>query len=194
MKKSILLTIIALLFTSCAVSSLQIERNSELVLRQNSQKYALGSSQDRTLLRFTNLDITQNSIKSSSGNTLFYEQIIVDQAYEFSLGSLVTLKIIFDLSKSNLVYNSSSLKFLQLRVKENEYVNIVAETSALQDMSYVYGYTNEEFLNLAKSMGITIQSDKLENAVTLGKPITKWSQTRLIVEPILQPFDKRSMF
>ncbi len=193
MKNLTLLIIIALLFSSCAPSSLQVEQNGELVLQHDSKVYTLGSSGDSNLLRFVNLAITQSSIKSTSNATLFYEQIIVDQAYEFSRGSVETLKIIFDLSKSNVVYGSGTILLVQLQVNRDAYVNIMAEISATQDMSYIYGYSNEEYLSMAKELGLELDSSSLRKVLRPKASITKWNQTRLIIEPILQPFDKRSI-
>jgi len=194
MKNLILLIIIALLFSSCAVSSLQVQEDKRLVLQSDSKVYMLGLAQDTNLLRFVNLDITQNSIKRDSGSVLFYETIIVDQAYEFSRGSIETLKIIFDLSKSNVVYSSGNLLFVQLQVDDGRYVNIMAEVSAIQDMSYVYGYSNEEYLNLLRETGLNVDAATLKKALKVKSSITKWSQTRLIIEPILQALDKRGRF
>jgi len=194
MKKSILLLIITLLLSSCAVSSLQIESTDELVLKQNSKDYDIGKSVDSNLLRFVRLDITQNSIKANSSSTLFYEQIITDQAYQFSRGSVETLQIIFDFSKSNIIYKSGNLLFVQFEVNDGKYLNLIAEISALQDMSYVYGYTNEEFIAMAKKMELDIDIADVRKSFIPKQPITKWSQTRLIIEPILEPFGKRDSF
>ena len=194
MKKIILFLLITLFFTSCAVSSLNVEEDSQLVLKQNSKDYKLGVSQGSNFLRFMNIDVLQSSVISNTKTSLFHEKVLVDHAYEFSRGSIETLKIIFDLSKSNLLYRSGNLLFLQLQFQEDKYINLFVEKSSIQDISYLYGYSNDELMNLAASLDIKLDAVKMRPAVIVTQPLSKWSQTRLILEPLLQPFDKRGRF
>jgi len=188
------MVLIGLVFNACTPSSLEVASNSEIILHYDSKSYLFSKElKSSEHLGFQKMDIYKNSALASEGGLLFYEKVTMDLEYEFKYGSVTTLKYIFDVSKTNIVYSSGNILLLQLRLKTGDYINLMAEKSGVQDMSYVYGFSNKELLSVASTL--KTGHYELQNVVRLKGSITEWTQTKLILNPLIKPmFSRRSPF
>ncbi|MEA3370545.1 MAG: hypothetical protein U9Q40_04330 [Campylobacterota bacterium] len=193
MKNFILMTIITLLISACAPSSLKVNSNNELILQHNSKEYAFpGTIVDSDSLSFQKIDVEQVTLKESNGEKFYYEQVTIDIDYEFQYGSITTLKYIFDVSRTNIIHKSSNILLMQLRVEDDKYINLMAEISATQDMAYIYGFSNRKLLKIANELNA--QRYEIKNSYELTKPKTEWSQEKLLLQPLIKPMFRRGPF
>ena len=65
----------------------------------------------------------------------------------------------------------------------------MAETSGMQDMAYIYGFSNEKLLKIANEL--KADGYEIKNAFHLRKPLTEWTQEKLILQPLIQPMFRR---
>jgi len=193
MKNLILPILIALFLSACSPSSLKVNSMDELVLKHNSKSYLFANKiQSSKTLSFQNIDVEQKTAIDSNGATLYYEQLLVDINYEFQYGSVTTLKYIFDVSRTNIIYQASNLLVIQLQIEKNQYINLMAETSGMQDMAYIYGFSNEKLLKIVNEL--KADGYEIKNAFHLRKPLTEWSQQKLILQPLIKPMFRRGRF
>jgi len=189
MKKIIFTIFIVSIFTACSVSSLAFNSQKKLLLQHNSNSYLLNTKvQEESFLSYQYIDIQRVSLKNEKNIKLFYENITMDINFEFRYSSLQTLKIIFDVNRTNLIYKKSNLLLTQFMLKDGSYINLMAETSGTQDMAYAYGFSNEEFKKIAKELGV--KDVAFKDVVLLRKYISKWNQTKLILEPLVRPIGR----
>ena len=194
MKNILYMIIIALTFTACTPSSLDIASTKEISIKIDSQPYLFSKDiKSAKRLGFQKMDIYQYSALSSDGGLLFCENVTMDLEYEFMYGSITTLKYIFDVIKTNIIYSSGSTLLIQLRLVTGDYINLLADKSGFQEMQYVYGFSNQELLSIASNL--KAENYELKEAVRLKGSITEWTQTKLILQPLIKPmFNRRSPF
>jgi len=186
MKNLILPILIALFLSACAPSTLTVNPDEELVLEHDSKSYVFSNKvEESKLLSFVYIDVEQKRVVTPSGEVLFYENFLVDHEYEFKYGSIATLKFIFDVNKTNIIYKTGNLLLIQLKINDNEYINLMAETSGIQVLSYVYGFSNKELLAITKEL--KIDDYKMKDVVPLKNILTDWTQQGLILQPLIEP-------
>ena len=190
MKSLILAILIALFISGCTPSSLKVNSMDELVLKHNSKSYLFANKIESSKTRsFQKIDVEQKIALDSNGAKLYYEQVLVDMEYEFKYGTVTTLKYIFDVSRTNIIYQASNLLLIQLQIEKGHYINLMAETSGIQDMAYIYGFSNEKLLKIANEL--KADGYEIKNAFHLRKPLTEWTQEKLILQPLIQPMFRR---
>jgi len=189
------IALLALFLLGCTPSSLTLEKSQKLILNQNSKEYTFS---DRVLnqekMRFINIDVERYEIQNSSSKRLFFEQLYTETNHEWRYGSVETLKSIFDVYNSNTLYFSATLLLIQFEIEPDKYVNILAETSGTQDISYIYGFSNEEYKKVIKDLGVEVRESEIKKAYEVREPLTKWTQKHLILFPLLQPVFRRGSF
>ena len=188
---------LAIFFAACTPSSLLISSKNTLDLEYNNTTREIASNiSEQKELSYENIKIAQYKIQRNN-YVLFYEHIATDINWEFRYGPIYNLKYIFDATHANIIEQSSNVTFLQLKISDNKYINILAESSGFKDFSYVYGFSNEEFSILINE----IFHDKknthalIYDVVTLDNkstPMSKWSVIKLLLSPFLKP-DVRSV-
>ena len=187
----------ALLFSACTSSSLLVSPHNTLDLQHKNTSVKIASSVlEKQVQSYENIEIAQYKLKRDE-SVLFYEHVTTDINWEFRYGSVYNLKYIFDGTKANIVYKDSQVTFLQLKISNETYINIFAESSGFKDFSYVYGFSNEAFSVLIDQVS---QTEK--NAQSLiynvpafddkSTPMSKWSVIKLLLSPFLKP-DVRSV-
>ncbi|MFT5662598.1 MAG: hypothetical protein ACI9TV_003255, partial [Sulfurimonas sp.] len=184
-------------FSGCSTSSLIVLQNNTLHLKHQKMNKIIGLKvlqQDTQW--YNNIDIEQYKVQGAV-STLFYEHIYTDINWEFKYGVISTLKYIFDATKATVLYKDSAISCIQLQISNTKHINILTESSSFDMMSYTYGFSDDEFVNLVAS----IQKDKV--AVTLNKDTTAlrldkslkylstWSVNMLLVQPLLKPVARR---
>ena len=186
MKNLILLLIVTIFFSACSESSLEMGADNELVLKNSSQTYTISktflSAEHITLF---NLDVKKIRVADSFSKPLFYEKVTTHNDYELKYPSLETLQKIFNVSSVNVVHQTSSLLFVQLE-KEKHYINLIAETSSMGELSYVYGFSNREFYELASAMNIVVDRLQVKNFQRANMFESQWMRKELILDPLAE--------
>ena len=95
-------------------------------------------------------------------------------------------------SSSCKVYQSNLSLLIQLCLVNGDYINLLADKSGFHEMQYVYGFSNKELLSIASNL--KTGHYKLQNIVRLKGSITEWTQTKLILQPLIKPMFKRNRF
>ena len=188
---------ISLLFSACTSSSLVVSPGNELVLGYEAKKIHIAKGiVEKKSQWFKNIDIEQYKFQGTQG-TLFYEHLYTDINWEFKYGAITTLKYIFDGTKANILYKDSAISCMQLQISKTQHINILTESSSFDMMSYVYGFSDKEFLQLVSSMqkdetvvvlNQHTKAVKLENSL---KHLSKWSVRMLLLQPLLKPVARR---
>jgi len=161
MKNIIFTIIITLFFSGCVISSLSLTSNGNLNLKYNDKTFLV--SQDVVhdgFLNFKDLIIRQYKVINSDGSILFYEDAETTLLYEFNFLELSTIMYIFDNSKKyEKVYIRNNLSLVQIMLKNGTYINVLIQANSSQLYSYIYGFSNKEFLKIANMI-------KLDNETT----------------------------
>jgi len=186
MKNLILLLIVTIFFSACSEGSLDMGADNELVLKNSSQAYTISKTfLGAESFALFNLDVQRVRVADSFSKPLFYEKVTTHNDYELKYQSLETLQKIFNVSSLNVVYKSSSLLFVQLE-KEKYYINLIAETSSMTELSYVYGFSNREYYEVASAMKIVVDRLQVKNFQRTNRFESQWMQKKLILEPLAE--------
>jgi hypothetical protein len=191
MKSFLFASFVLFTFSGCVSSSLSMQEENGIVLMQEKKTLvAHAKPEEKKVLRFTNLDVLQVQLQNAAKEKLFYEELEANHDYEFKYATVETLKRVFNLSRSHTLHQSSSLLFIQLQSKDGSYINIFAETSSFQKLSFVYGYSNADFEALAKELGITLGTPET-NIFMPTESLTHWSQSDIFLNPLVQPLYRK---
>ena len=154
MKKIILILLVAVFFAGCSTSSLKFSKADELVLNYDANSCLLANSiVSQESLNFKDLYIERFKLKTKNGGVLFYENAQTALNFEFNFGGLYTVLYIFDDAQHyEMLCKRNNLKMLQIQLKDNRYINILLQASDTQIYSYVYGFSNDEFMKIFKSI------------------------------------------
>lgn len=111
--------------------------------------------------------------------------------FEFNFNDLYTILYILDDAKSyEVVYRQNNLTLYQIKLKNKTYVNVMLEFSDTQALSYVYGFSNEEFMDIAFHLGhhnLVLKYD----GITLTKDtprLTNYNDKMVFFAPLITPF------
>ena len=170
---------------SCRDSSLKIEQNEGLILKNNSRSYTVAKKiLNLETLSLVDMSVERVELLSVFNQKIFYEQINTENDHELRGTSLNQILRIFNLKSANVVYQSNSLLFVQLEEK-NSYINLIAETSSLTTLSFVYGFSNREFFQIADVFEIKADSLKLKGIERTKEIKTQYNRQEFILNPII---------
>ena len=189
MKVYLFISISVFFLLGCTPSTLLMSEDKKLILKHKNISTLI--AQETVSIEqeyYKNIELTKYTLKQGV-NTLFFESVVVDMNWEFYYGPITTLKYIFDGTSANIIYKDSSMSLLQLSISKHSYVNIMAESSGFNEMTYVYGFSDETFKKLCKDVvnkDIQLKYEKksLENP---DKPLTKWSTLMLFFQALIKP-------
>ena len=179
----------------CTHSSLKLTKKEELVFSYNSSDFLLTNSiVDKNLLNYKDLFIEQYKLENQQGRVLFYEDARTELDFEFNFSGLYTVLYIFDDAQEyEEIYRRNNLRLLQIKLKDNSSVNLLLQASDTQTISYVYGFSNDEFLQLAAKFAENpdeeVKQPKFQG-ITLNKsqkPVTNWNDRLVHFAPLITP-------
>ncbi len=196
MKKFILIFLSFFILAGCSTSSLQLNKGEELVLNYGSDNVVLTNEiVTKDFLNFKDLFVTIYTIKDNKQRVLFYEEAQTALDFEFNFGGLYTVMYIFDDAKEyHEVYKKNNLRLVQLKLKDSSYLNVMIHAGDIQLYSYVYGFSNKEFMELAQTL-VKKDDTKLGTLTHEGivfdnssKPLSNWNDTVVFFAPLITPF------
>ncbi len=193
--KVILLLLLGTLFVGCVNSSLNLNKKEELLFNYNTKSFLLSNSvSEHNLLNYKDLFVNQYKLEDKSGRVLFYEAVSTDVDYEFNFGALYTVMYIFsDAQEYEELYRKNNLRLVQLKLKNRESVNVLIQGNDAQEISYVYGFSNYEFTQLAKKLPRDSNGEVKRlpyQAISLNKsqePVTNWNDYMVFFTPLITP-------
>ena len=193
--KTLALFLVSLLFIGCTHSSLKLTKKEELVFSYNSSDFLLTNSiVDKNLLNYKDLFVEQYKLENQQGRVLFYEEARTELDFEFNFSGLYTVLYIFDNAQEyEEIYRRNNLRLLQIKLKDNSGVNVLLQASDTQIISYVYGFSNDEFLQLAAKLAENPDEEVKQakfQGITLNKsqkPVTNWNDKLVYFAPLITP-------
>ena len=196
MKKIVWILFILLVFLGCSRSSLQLHKSEKLILDYNKKEFLLTNKiEKQKSLNYKDLFIEQYKLSDKSGRVLFYEDVRTALDYELNFGGLYTIMYVFDNSKKYTeVYRRNNLRLVQLELKNSKYLNLLIQASDTQIYSYVYGFSNEEFMSIANSVKLKddeILGELKHKSVVFtnsSKPLSDWNDMMVYFTPLITPF------
>ena len=201
MKNMIFTFLIALFFSACASSSLNLSKSGELKLNHSDKVYTLGlDAHYDNYLNFKDLFVKQYTIENHNKSLLFYEKLQTNMSFEFNFGGLSTVMYAFDDSrKYEKVYKIGNVNLVQILLKNKTYVNVIIEDNSVHEYSFIYGFSNEEFLKIAQSIKLKdteIVEPKFEVVTfnSASKPLTNWNTLLVFFTPLITPLRELRSF
>jgi len=149
---------------------------------------------DTKSLNYKDLFINIYKLKDSNGRVLFYEDAKTELNFEFNFSELYTVMYVFDDAQEyEEVYKRNNLSFVQIKLKDKRYLNVIIQASDTQEYSFVYGFSNEEFLKLAKS--VVLKDDKKDLVLKYkgvvfdanAKSLSEWNDKLVYFTPLITP-------
>jgi len=185
----------------CSSSSLKMDKRGALLLNYDSKSYLLTHKiLEKRLLNFKDLYIEQYKLEGVNDNILFYEDARTALNFEFNFGGLYTVLYIFnDAQKYEELYKRNNLRMLQIKLKNGSYINVIIQASDTQVYSYIYGFSNEEFMQIYNSLKAkdTKQKNLKFKAITFNKSsknITNWNDNLVFFTPLITPLKVMGKF
>jgi len=195
MKNLILIFFTLFILAGCSTSSLKLNEHKELVLNYSSSKVLLANRVvDSSFLNFKDLFVTIYKLEDKKGRVLFYEDARTALNFEFNFNELYTLMYIFDDRKNyDLVYKRNNLMLVQFHLKDKSYLNVMIQASDSQNYSYVYGFSNREFMEIAQKIKLN-ESDEIQELKHEGrlldsssKFLSDWNDVLVFFTPLITP-------
>ncbi len=195
MKNLILFLLGLFVLAGCSGSSLKLNKSKELVLKYNSDAMVLTNEvTDTKFLNFKDLFVTIYKLENEKNRVLFYEEANTALNFEFKYGGLYTVMYVFDNRKHyDEVYRRNNLKLVQFKLKDENYLNIMIQASDAQGYSFTYGFSNKEFMKIAKSIKVKDderQGELKHEGLTFtkeSKALSNWNDTLVFFTPLITP-------
>ena len=197
--KSFLLLALVVFFIGCSSNSLSLSKDETLSIKVDKTKKVLSSTVLSHKYEFyRSLEINKYVLQDNN-SVLFYESIDIEPDYMLSYTLLNTMKYIFDTKGFQIVAENKDITLAQLELHNNVFINIIFSFNYAQNFSYAYGFSNHEFMKIAKK--IAENEDKVSRparqAITLNEndmPLTRWSTQMLILQPLTSRYGRRGVF
>ncbi len=195
MKKIVLVLLMALFFIGCTQSSLKLNKKEELLFNYNSAEFLLANKIEKhNLLNYKDMFVKQYDLVNEEGRVLFYEEAKTNMDFEFNYGGLYTVMHIFShAQKYEEVYRENNLRLVQLQLKDSTYVNVLIQSSDTQYITYAYGFSNHEFIKLAKQLN-SDENREIKQLTYQGltltvsqSPVTNWNDKMVYFTPLITP-------
>lgn len=195
MKNLILIFLTLIILVGCSTSSLKLNKDKKLVLKYNSSDLLLANKIiDSSFLNFKDLFVTIYKLEDENGRVLFYEDARTSLNFEFVERGLYSVMYIFNnIQRYDIVYERNNLKLVQFALKDKRYLNIIIQASNSQIYSYAYGFSNKEFMKIAKKIKTndsnTIEKLKHEGLVfnNTSEAISNWNDELVFFTPLIAP-------
>jgi len=196
MKSFVLSLFTIFIFSGCFTSSLNLNKEKELILKYDANELLLSNEVvSSELLNFKDLYVNRYKLQDQNGRIIFYEVAKTDMSFEFNLGGLYTVMYVLgDSQKYENVYGKNNLSFVQIKLKDALYLNVIIQASDSQLYTFTYGFSNTEFLQIANTL-IKNDSSKIKElkyeAITFSSTdtaTTEWSDEIVFFAPLITPY------
>jgi hypothetical protein len=179
------ISVIVFLVTYVDKRSIKIDGN-ELILKVKDE-YILGSliSKDADE-QYEYTQVEKYTFKTPSGTTIFYERVTIDADRIFNNDTLSNVRYIFDAKDAEIIQRDADMLMMQLKLQDNSYINLIAESSNDDTLNIVYGFTNDEFTKLITQLYKDKNKiEELKHKVdALNDFKSRWFDEKLLIEEL----------
>ena len=189
---------IVIFFSACTYNLVDIEQDHPILksigFEENFNIYPKINTYDW----YQNVDINKYYFYFNA-TYLFFEKVEVDIDYELRYGPVTNIKKIFDGTRANILYKDSEISYLQLKISKTSHLNMIIESIYFDEISYIYGFSDNDFLNIVKNFDEQVSQRSLmteTDALELDKDekhLSKWSVNNLLLEPLIKRVDRIGM-
>ena len=201
MKKFLLSLSLLIFFAGCGTNTIVLEKDTGLVFNFGDKSSILRSKiVSGKNLTFSTLDIRQHILEDDNNRILFYEEVFIDDDYDFKYNPLNSIIYIFNAKRATVIFDDNTVLMVQVELQQREFLNIMVQSNNVKKLSYVYGFSNYEFKKIAKEL--TKDSDISVKSLTkqgIGvfeddMSLSRWSETKLLVKPFTSMSNGRLAF
>jgi len=172
---------------------------SKVTLALNKKKLILNLPQmQREHAEFPMVSVEQNILKSSDGDFLVFEQGETDKLYQFNFSTPQSVQMLFDAKSIDTIVQANNLYFMQVRLKNETVLNVIARQSDDQSLSLFYGLNTTMFMrviNALKPADCLDHHKVIDNILSTKKQDealkTHWSTPLNALESLIVPSDTR---
>ncbi len=190
-KSYILSVVILAIVTGCSMANLSYS-NEHLELQIDKERLSVnGTPLNSHKENFTNLYLTQESLRLDSGNIVIYEEATTDINYEFNLAVIHSIKAIFDAKDITEVYSQSFFYFFQVLLRDGRTVNVAAEQHDDQRLSLVYGMSTPQLKKVLEHLKAEPKDKLVQEVISTTEEAevlqSKWSTQMVHFTPLIVP-------
>jgi len=181
---SFVIGIIIFLVTSISKNSIYIDKDELLLKTKSKDIYVLGLfvSKDEDASQ-EYLSVSKYTFKTNASTKILYEHITIDADRVFNHSLTSNVEFLFDAKDMDVLYkDSDSLVMAQLKLPDNTYINLIAESSNDTDLNIVYGFLNDEFMSLLKEVSKDDTLDLKREAKTPTIHKTTWDDKKFLMD------------
>lgn len=196
MIKLLFTSTVILILSGCATSNLTY-KNHQIVLQvDKSSLHVEGTFLKQHKDNFSSLYLTQKVLQLKEGNLVVYEEARTDMLYEFEPSIIRSIQIIFEAKGMVKVYGKSHLYAYQLIMKDGSILNMIAEQSDSQDLSFVYGMSTTQLNKILKGLDPDANPAYYKKVILLKDTshaiLSKWDVKKVHFVPLVVPLPRFS--
>jgi len=187
--KSVFLSLLILLFTGCTVNNLSLNDDKKLILSIDKEQNTLSSNiLEQSNFVYGPLNVFRYKFQDENG-IIFYEEVDINNNYTLKYTLTNTIQYIFATKDMQVVWQNKNLIFAQLELENKLFINIIISSNDAENFSYVYGFSNHEFMNILRA---TVEDKpsiqrvaRQAQTLSLGDlELSRWSSQMLIMNPL----------
>ena len=199
MYKKIFLSVLTLLVVNaCTSSDIQYQPDKLTLQVANNSVLLDATMVQKKEAYFKTLTIDQKILKLDDGNLVVYEDANTDISYEFAPSTTHIIRSIFDTRAIYKVYAKSNMYAFQVTLANGEILNILAQQSESQSLSYVYGMNTKQFNTMLKQLDQSARLAPYTNVLTLHDAkhaiLTRWTVMKVDFLPLVKPVSTRAIW
>ncbi len=183
-----------LMINSCGMSNLSYN-NKQLTLQvEKSSLNIEGILLKQHKDNFSSLYLAQKVLRLSEGNLVVFEDARTDILYEFEPMISRSIQIIFEAKGIIKVYGKSHLYAYQLIMKDGSMLNMIAQQSDSQDLSFVYGMSTIQLNKMLKALDPDANAAYYNKVIILKDTshaiLSKWDVQKVHFVPLVVPLPR----
>ncbi len=193
-KKLLVSIVLIFLISACATSNISY-KNEQLNLQINDSHLQVhGRQLKQHKENFSTLFLTQKLLRLDDGSIVMYEEALTDLQYQFEPTTTRTISIIFDAKRVVKVYYNSLIYALQVVLKDNRVLNVLATQGYDQKLKIVYGMNTEKLSSMLKDLDSDAQPVYYKNVIDLSHEsfpfMSRWTTWKVHFVPLVIPIRK----
>ncbi len=175
----------------CSVTTITHKNNHIAVSVDDKVIEIQSKTVSKKFTNFGKLYLLQKLLETNSGSIIVFEQIRLDDQYEFNFPTGTTIRDVFESREATHIYANNGLYLYQLLLPNGQILNLMAEEFDSQSMVLTYGMTTMQMRDLFKQLEATPTRGLIEKAVVLPRDKraikSKWNSKKIHFMPLITP-------
>ncbi len=192
--KLLLATTAILTISGCGMSGLSYDNKQLTVQVEKEYLQINGTLLNERKDNFSSLFLSQKVLRLNEGNLVVFEDARTDFSYEFEPPVTRSIKIIFEAKNAIMVYGESQLYAYQLILKDGRILNVVAQHSDTQRLTFLYGLSTAQLNRMLKRLDPNIKGAYYKQVVRLQDKshaiLSKWDVQKVHFVPLVVPLGR----